>query len=547
MAVDVEIIGNGRYAGSRSSVGGYSVTEDATPIEGSDSSGGVGQITFQAVDDPSRFGSMLLLNDTVRLLDGDRGETQGKITELSSNNRSLSVTATSRLGQLVINADASPVNGTLTTAINYYLSLGGITTGIAIDTSVANIPVIAPAWSGDLWTKIKELCVSTGTEIALVKGNIAVRPIRGRRAFELNNISESWSVSNTDMAQRVEIVYYDTKWVASGLMYPTGGWNEDVTIYSVNSGQTSTVNIPIDATPTSVVQPVPMLSVSPGYSATSVYTVVGNDDKPIMPAQWTNDGGSVSVAIGADKRSLDVTFVGASGNTAKYAPFRFALSASDGSDYSTLRIVGTGMTYKRQSVLMPTGADASVTSTDIGVTVDNIFVKDYNAAVNLGINVTGKWASPTRTLNISKRDINRPSETNQNYDYATIAQFDAYAASNGITTFGQFDTAWTGKTFSQFDAYWYDLVKNDFKFQVFGNAIGARIQWRRAMYRIKSTSITESGVDYTAEADTTFADFDASAAETSMTFASFDASYSGLTFSDFALIPLPNVRQEYDL
>ena len=64
------------------------------------------------------------------------------------------------------------------------------------------------------------------------------------------------------------------------------------------------------------------------------------------------------------------------------------------------------------------------------------------------------------------------------------------------------------------------------------------------MYRIRSATTTASGVDYTAEADTTFGDFDDSA--TGMTFADFDAMYAGLTFNDFALIPLANVKPEYD-
>lgn len=547
MAVEVEIIGNGHYAGSKSSVGNYTVTEEATPVEGSDSSGGVGEISFKAVDDPSRLGSVLLLNDTIKLTDGDRGETQGKVNNLSANNGDLTVTATSRLGSLVVDVDAAPVNDTLANVITYYLSLGGITTNIAIDASVASIPVIAKGWDSlDLWTKIKELCVATGTEIALVKGVVVVRPIRGRRALEINNANESWTVSNSDMAQQVEIVYYNYQYKSSGLLYPQGGWNEDVEILQVDSGQTITRNIPLDITITSVSQPVPVSLVTPSYSASSVYTVSGNDDFNISPAQWTANGGKITVDIGDDGESLDVTIVGASGSLAKYAPFRLALSSSGGEDYSTLRIVGSGMFYDRQSVIMETGADASVTTKKIGVTVDNIFVKDYNAAVNLGINVTGKWASPTRTISISKADINRPGETSPNYDYAKFSDFDAYAASNGYTTFSAFDAAWTGKTFAQFDDYWYQLVKNDFDYQVFGNAIGARVQWRRAMYRIKSTNITESGVDYTAEADTTFADFDVSAQLTNMKFSDFDASYAGLTFSDFALIPLPNVNPEYD-
>ena len=543
MAVEVEIVGNGRFAGAKSNIDGYSVSEESTPIEASDSSGGTGQISFNAVDDPSRFGSVLLLNDTVKLTDGDRGDTEGKINSLVSNDRVLNVTADSRLGRLVADKTAAPVHSTFSSVITYYLSLGGITTDIAIDASLASISVVAPGWTGDLWTKIKELLVTVGAEISLVRGNVLIRPVRQRRAMEINNVSESWTTANIDMAKQVEINYYDSVWRVGALVYPKGGWNEDVTIYTVDAGQTLQVNIPVDISLTSVNQPTCVTFVSKGET-NSRYAVAGNDGLPIVPAQWTAGGGSVTVAIGADGNSIDLTIIGASGSLNKYAPFRIAVSSGPSDYYSSLRITGTGLHYDQKSIIVPTGADDASTSRDVGVTVDNIFVKDIYQAWDVALDVTGKWSAPQRTLNIVKADINRPGETQATYNYAKFSDFDAYAATNGYTTFALFDAAWAGKTFADFDDYWYELVADSFDFQVFGNANGARIQYRRAMYRIRSASITPDGVSYTAEADTTFGDFDSSA--TGETFATFDTSYSGLTFNDFALIPLMNVKPEYD-
>jgi hypothetical protein len=536
MAVEVAIVGNGQYAGAKSNISAYTVSEESTPIEASDTTGGTGQITFTAIDDPSRFGSVLLLNDTVKLTDGDRGDTEGKINTITSNDRILNVTADSRLGRLVVDKVADPVNGTFSTAINYYLGLAGITTGIAIDTTLTSIPVVVPGWTGDLWTKIKELCVSVGAEISLVKGNVVLRPVRSRKALELNNVSESWTVANTELAKQVEVYYYNSQYKTNQLVYPKDGWNQDVTVYTVDAGQTLTVNIPVDVSIVSLQQPVIQNSVARTYTGpSSVYAVAGNDGLPIAPAQWTSGGGSLTVAIGADKKSIDVTIVGASGPVARYAPYRIAMSAGPSDYYSSLRIVGTGMHYTQKSIIVPTGADTSATARDVGVTVDNIFVRTYAQAQDIALDVASKWASPQRTINITKVNINKPNETGQSFDYATIAQFDT---ENAGRTFAQFDAIWSGQTFAQHDAFWYAKVQNDFNFQVFGNANGARIHWRRAYFRIRSASITESQVTYTAEADTTVGDFDANAG--SMTFAQFDTSFAGLTFEDFALIPLPN-------
>lgn len=545
MAVEVEIVGNGYYQGARSAISTYTVSEQSTPIEASDTTGGVGQIRFNATDDPSRLGSMLLLNDTVKLLDNERGDTEGTINEVTSNDRILSIAADSRLGKLVVDKRASSYTGTFGGLMTYYLGLCGISTGIAVDSAISTVPVIAPGWFGDVWSHVKQACISVGAEVTLIRGNITFRPVRSNKAVELNNVTESWTISNTDLAQNVEVAYYNTAWKVDQLVYPAGGWNEDVRVYTVDAGQVITVNIPVDVTIQSIEAPGPVATVSKEETL-SGYSVVGNDGTPISPDMWLGNNGLLTVTIGEDQHSLDVTIIGAEGAAAEFAPYRIAVSAGDNEYYSSLRVRGTGMHFTRETVIVPTGADATVTARDVGVTVDNPFIATRAQALNLALDVAARWATPRRTINISKAIISAPTDAESSaYDYATFAQFDAYAAANGITTFAQFDTAWSGKTFAQFDQYWFDLVDDQFAFQIFGNANGARLQFRRAMYRIRSIDISQDAVSYTAEADTTFADFDASAGA-SMTFAQFDTLYSGLTFNDFALIPLPTVKPEYD-
>lgn len=542
MAVEVTVNGNGKYAGSKSNISGYSVTEESTPTEVTDASGGVGQINFTVIEDTSRFGSVLLLNDEITLDDGARGQTRGKINTLTSNDRIISLTADSRLGRLVIDTTAQPVYTDFEDAITYYLSLGGITTDIAIDSTLASIPVVAQGWKGDLWTKIKELCVTVGAEISLVRGNVVLRPVRQRRALEINNISESWTVANIDLAKQVNINYYDSEYLVDSLVYPKGGWNEDVTVYTVDAGQTLEVNIPVDASLLSIEQPVCVDFVSKSHDSSSVYAVAGSDGLPITSAQWLATGGSVEVSIGENGKSIDLKIIGASGATAEYAPYRIAVSAGPSDYYSSLRILGTGVHFTQGTLEAITGVGDGDTSREVGVTVDNIFVRDFNQAQDLALDATGRWSSPSRTINITKSDINRPGETSQNFDAVTFGEFDAYAIAEGLTTFALFDAEWSGSTFGQFDQFWYDQVQDDFDFQVFGNASGARIRWRNNIYRIRSVTISAETVTYTAEVDTTFSDFDEYAG--AMTFAEFDADYAGLTFSDFALAALPNVPEE---
>lgn len=544
MAVEVELIGNGHFSGAKSNIGTYTVSEESTPVEASDTSGGAGQITFTAVDDASRLGSALLLNDTIELRDGDKGVTVGQINSVTSNDGVLNITADSRLGRLVMDVTTAPISDTFENVILYYLELGGITEGIAIDTELRDIPVKVMGWTGDLWTKIKEFLVVHNAEISLVRGDVLIRPVRGRRALEINNASESWSAANVDLSKYVEIFYYDYHEITDDLVYPYGGWRPDLEVHSVDANSVKEVNIPIDVSLTDITQPVVQDTVD-RFDTGSVYSVSGNDGLPIPAQQWIDTGGKLEVSIGEDGKSIDLKITGPHGNIGeKYSPYSIAVSSGSGEYYSTLRIRGSGIGFTQKSYKVPTGADDSSTSRDVGTTVDNIFVNTREDAQNAAQDVAAKWSAPTRTINISKADINRPGSDETRYDYAKFAEWDAFAEDNNIETFGDFDSYYAGQTFDDFDNYWYELVKNEFDFQVFGNANGARIQYRRAMYRIRNADITESGVTYTAEADTTFGDFDAHAE--GMTFEDFDAAFDGMTFNDFSLIPLINVDPEYD-
>jgi hypothetical protein len=65
---------------------------------------------------------------------------------------------------------------------------------------------------------------------------------------------------------------------------------------------------------------------------------------------------------------------------------------------------------------------------------------------------------------------------------------------------------------------------------------GARVKFRDAWYRIRSSNISESGVSYSAERDTLITEFNDR--WTGKTFAQFDTQFTGKLFEDFAVIPL---------
>lgn len=653
MPIEVKLSGGGAFDGAASSIISYSVTEESSPVVLGDTTGGTGQVSFEAVDDPSRFGSNLLLGTTVTLSDAppvinlvegsdfesdvanpwdlsgttewvrqtgiatsgtwrlrgmagtgttsvplkytipvtpgevlyfelqarrddlydgtgenaklriasqtgvfvtdlqygledmpspatwykktktftiprdiralavslvknnlngsvylddiiirrvtmpmeNRGIVTGTVNSLGGNSGgNLSVSGDSALARLVARRNANSVNGTLQTALTYYFGLCGITSGFTIDPTLASKPVISPGWFGqDVYTKIKELLSLNGAEIALTEAGIVVRPIRTIEVDpRLNAEPVTWSATVGDLQQKVTVNYYNTVYRNNYLVVPEGGWSPEARVLQVDAGETVEENMPVNMWVDSVQQPTLMTQVPRSHISSSAYSIVGNDGFPIPAAQWTAHGGKMTFSIGEDRTSINITLTGPRVDTATahYAPFRVAVSS--GSEYySTLRICATGVYFLQEAVEIATGVAPDV-GTDEGVTVSSTFVSTKAQALAAGMGVARMVGGAIRGVTFRANGFKSVNTTPQTFGYVA----------------------------------------------------GSRVRWRRGIYRVRSANITESSVEFTAEADTTFDDFQSSAS--GMTFDQFEASYSGLTFDDFDQIPLPVVKAEYE-
>jgi len=491
MSIEVTLGGNGVMSGVSAEIADYSVNEEATPVDASDSSGATGQITFTAVDESARLGSLLLLANTADLDDTERGQAFGDITSLTSTNGLVTVTADSVLGRLVNNVNMPAFVGTFEDLILAYFAAGGITVPeytVDVDATLVSLPVAAPNWiDSDLWTKIKEVCVVFGAEVAMVGSTVFVRPLRTNTISPSGDSNVSWTAAKAStQSRRVEVAYYNTESKNNYTVVPDGGvWTQEEQVLTVDAGETLTVNVPVNMSVTAVENPIVLDFVGRNYVGVSAYCVSGADGFPIVPAQWTDGGGKVSVAIGEDGKSLDVTLTGAVGSLATYAPYRIAATALDGNFYSSLRLRASGVYHRAESIFALTGAEDTVT-TDVGVTVNNIFVKNSQEAWKLAAAVAGRFSGPLVTVS---RTVSAVTNT-------------------------------------------------------FGNIAGARFKWRRGYYRVRSASSTPVSVDYTAERDTTFADFNSEMS--GKTFSNFTTTYAGMTFGEFSLAPLPNPDNDND-
>lgn len=507
----------------------YSVTEESTPINGSDSSGGTGTMTFGAPADYRTPSTELLINSDVEILDGSNGRTRGRVNSVSIDGGMAGFNADGLLNRLVADKQVEPFIGTLGPAIEYYMSLAEIdSSSVFVDPSLYSRSVEFSGWYGNLWDFIKQMCIAQRIEITQVSSNVIVRPLRSRTLEINNDASKTFNLNNGQLARSIEIYNYNAEYKTNGLIYPTGGWNPDVSVYSVDADETKDIVIEVDASIISVDQPAVVDFVGPDYiGPDSVYTVSGNDNLPITAAQWTAQGGYILVKINDDRKSLTVTVHGA--RETQYAPYSIAVSSGGGTFYSTLRLCGEAIIWDKELITIPTGVPDDLTAIEVGATIDSPFIDDYDKAYTVGMSAAAMYTAPAQTINVSASVVNRLGDVGS----VNLPHFSEFDSDYSGKTFSQFDTTWTGDTFADFTAFYFAEVADNFENQAFGNVSGARVLYSYAYYRVRQATVGPEGISYTAERDTTFDDFNDVWA--GKTFADYDTTY---TFGQHAIQPL---------
>lgn len=514
-------------AGDGSNLKSYSVQEDSTPIDPGSSFGGVGQINITANSGPD---SPLMLGEVV-LSDGSRGKTTGTVRSLQDNNGDLAITADSILGLFNSDHIVKPFVGTLAAAVQYYCDIVGIPNDVTVEKTIANRQVVYPGWDGNMWVYVKQLLSTEQVEMALVYNRVIVRPLRTITANTERTTTFGWQANNQTAAKKIEIYYYNHAYRVQGEIYPVP--TEEATIYQVDAGETVKFTQQLTASLISVNQPsvVDFVYNQPYDGTQGVYAVAGNDGLPITAAQWTAQGGSVSVAITDDPSIIEITLKGAS--MTQYAPYRLAMSAGSSNFYNSLHVTGEGVFWDKQLLTLRTGATNAVTGEDVGATVDNPFVRTLSQAYSLGVKTAATYAGLNYTVSGTAYDINR-DDSSRDLIQATIADFNA--AEPAGTKISAFNTEWAGQKISDFNAFWQATVDNLWENQLFGNAAGARVLVSDANFRIDSATTTESSVQFTASLDTLIRDFNER--WTGKKISDFNTQFAGKLLKDFSVIPL---------
>lgn len=410
-----------RFFGAPSGVGSWSYDEDAVSNDRSESPSGTATVTVGGPGAKTPADLTPLLGKSLVVVSTDHGRSDMMITDITIDDDSWSITGGSGLSALnqvgTINPqhriDLPTLVGRCYFAVNYEP-----VPEVVVDERLADQRYNMPGGRDNMWAMLRRFLSANALDMTWSGKRIVFTPRPGRTVYLQDRpTSSTLSVEDGQRAKEVRVnVYHRTSFgvgaqAQRALVYPvtpTKYPGADVTygddgssVLSVGSGERTVATLQLSAEVSSISQPTPVARIpfkngTPDVAAlgNGRYVVVGKDNKPIMPAQWNDMGGGLTVKLNDDRHSATVILSGM--NYEHLAPYR--ICESDGKvDHPALYLFGWGgMHVDVETISLMTGAKG----TDDVMSIDNPAIdtpgKGWAAAqaaadVRVGSTVSLQW------------------------------------------------------------------------------------------------------------------------------------------------------------
>lgn len=411
----------------------YTINQDSTPTDSTDTSGSVGE--FTAVGRPpeqspitTTFGAQWLKGREV-LISTSHNTMTGEIRDVTDHNGTVTMAGTTLMSRLqAYNVQALPYQGSLLGLIQNYLRLSPGSPLVAVGhPDLIGRRIVAPGWQGELWFHLKQLCAAEKITLRIEGFKVFVEPIDRATVSVNTTLDVRTQDSSTTVATHVEVTHRNNRWVTDHLVWPHGGWGEGTPILSVNPGEFVVQELPLQTSLESFITPRQVDYVAKGEMRDSVFTVVGDDGLTVTADEFHRHGGYIRFSLDQSRQKILVFMQGPTGVTRPDGEtvntFSMASRFGDSADrYSTLRILGTGVTWDEHVVRFPTGAGKNQAQTEVGVSIDNIFLTSMRQVVEAGTTAARKHAgyNPTMSLQVpTQHDTITPGQaiSHQALDY----------------------------------------------------------------------------------------------------------------------------------
>lgn len=468
----------------------YTITENATPLTPTDTSGGATTVQL-GIEDFDQ--AMLLAGGELTVYEDGVAIVQGIIDTPSSDGNTVSLTSMSIISRMNVVRKVPPFRGSVDGYIAMLLASVGVTRPLTVSVGIAERPVVAHGFKDNVLSRVKEFCASQGIELSDRGDAVFLRQPRERTIDAENITGGGVSADSGQRGQKIEVINHNSQYLVNALVYPPAtyddsddvmtraGWTPDAPILTVASGSVAVYEVPIVGSLLSVEQPTCVKSIGPDEGpAGGVYTVIGQGSvtggeesiETLSPAEWAAQGGSLTVKVGENYDTIIITI--ASGvNERLYGPFAIAMNAGSSSYYSSLRIRGTGIIDFKEKITYPTGLTDDDTETEVAATIDTPYIQTRAQADRIAAEAAVAYSVPRLLLTagadnpgLEPGDIAGARFRDRNHFYRIVT---AASGAGGVaftaaddTTMDDFDAVWEDMQFEDFDAIWEDRTFDQF-------------------------------------------------------------------------------------
>lgn len=536
---------------------GWSVVEDAVSLDRDSTTGGFSEYSLEGA---GYVESADVMTKEIRLDSPIFGRTHAFVRSITNTPWSWSATLNDPFYRLDVSAEVKHLQGvTVDKIITQVFKAAGVESPkvyVAKSTANERNPFIAPkttittkkynfvGGNGNLWTILKSFLSANNYQITWIYDTIVLfenHTVLTRFQGSTVDYSIQWAIG--EPFSHIECTYYPPviDLVSSGyrsgsnigeagedrisLIHPQPSNNKTTVesikaaeVLSVESGETKEFVLEIQGTIDYLYsQPECVMPNEVGtdfsirtrvngqnYFARSVYSVVGKDNKPITPAQWYAEGGSLHIEKGDEANQIKVTVTGMSNE--RLAPYRIA--ESDGqTDYSTLRIYGRAYLCDQETFTFYTGYPhktdpVKIDSMNLTNKTQAFEACVYKAQSAFGYSAEMDWTG-TVPMHESYTDVVYDFEREPVY----LSDVDAFT---GAPLPEKAAEKWPqGTTMKKIMDDLLEFTKNKpvvSNQQVFGRIAGTTAVYDRFTWHIKSASYDESSVKASCEALTRVSD-----------------------------------------
>lgn len=200
---------------------GWSIEEDATPVNAVDSSAGTGIVTLAAKSDPT---SKFIIDNQITVTHDALGSFNGVITSAQVQGSGVQFNVATLMSLLVTTKTAPPTSAlNLSQIIQSYVAL--CTNQITVQYQASSDPVCTyGGWSGEVWYYLKQLAAINQIQFSFNGSNLIVTDL-GSTVYELDNSTAvTISTDRASTGRSINMVCQNTQ-LASPLVITNNSQN----------------------------------------------------------------------------------------------------------------------------------------------------------------------------------------------------------------------------------------------------------------------------------------------------------------------------------